>query len=177
MHDTWRLLVLWQVTANERAELSKVARNFSGPLLWLGIGRYCLHHLAYLYHGEPLLPLYALRMSKRFCCEFCLLNSSHVLSAFPCLCMGPISIASQKWSDKLLQLNTGPPTSSIYTNAMRISQLWACLLALCAIHVSATALTYKMQPNEKSCFFAWVDQKPAKIAFYFAVCRPFPHYI
>jgi hypothetical protein len=68
-----------------------------------------------------------------------------------------------------------PKTVSIspYTNAMRVSQLWACLLALYTIGVSATALTYKMQPNEKSCFFAWVDQKSAKIAFYFAVRLPF----
>jgi hypothetical protein len=35
--------------------------------------------------------------------------------------------------------------------------------------VSATALTYKLQANEKACFFANVEQKGAKIAFYFAV--------
>jgi len=34
---------------------------------------------------------------------------------------------------------------------------------------SATALTYKLAPNEKACFFANVEQKGAKIAFYFAV--------
>lgn len=72
-----------------KAELSKVARNFSGPLLWLGIGRYCLHHLAYLYHGEPLLPLYALRMSKRFCCEFLLVELLSRAFCIPLFVHGP----------------------------------------------------------------------------------------
>ena len=35
--------------------------------------------------------------------------------------------------------------------------------------VGATALTYKLTPNEKACFFTWVDAKAAKVAFYFAV--------
>ncbi|MCJ1246848.1 hypothetical protein MMC30_004057 [Trapelia coarctata] len=35
--------------------------------------------------------------------------------------------------------------------------------------VSATALTYKLAPNEKACFFTFVDQRNAKVAFYFAV--------
>ena len=34
---------------------------------------------------------------------------------------------------------------------------------------SATALTYKLAPNERACFFANVQQAGAKIAFYFAV--------
>lgn len=34
---------------------------------------------------------------------------------------------------------------------------------------SATALTYKLTPNEKACFFTDVQQQGAKIAFYFAV--------
>ena len=35
--------------------------------------------------------------------------------------------------------------------------------------VSATALTYKLAPNERACFFTHVGQKGAKVAFYFAV--------
>lgn len=35
--------------------------------------------------------------------------------------------------------------------------------------VSATALTYKLSPNEKACFFSYVEEKGAKLAFYFAV--------
>jgi hypothetical protein len=35
--------------------------------------------------------------------------------------------------------------------------------------VGATALTYKLEANEKACFYAWVDKVNEKIAFYFAV--------
>jgi hypothetical protein len=45
----------------------------------------------------------------------------------------------------------------------------ATLLSFLASHVSATALTYRMTPNEKSCFYAWVEEKGVKVAFYFAV--------
>jgi hypothetical protein len=58
------------------------------------------------------------------------------------------------------------------TSTMHFSSLWACVLALFATSISATALTYKLQPNEKACFFANVAQKGAKIAFYFAVRLP-----
>ncbi|EMC94233.1 hypothetical protein BAUCODRAFT_150425 [Baudoinia panamericana UAMH 10762] len=43
------------------------------------------------------------------------------------------------------------------------------LLALLTTSVSATALTYKFVPNEKECFYAYVDKQGAKVAFYFAV--------
>ncbi|KAL8826119.1 MAG: hypothetical protein Q9170_007526 [Blastenia crenularia] len=35
--------------------------------------------------------------------------------------------------------------------------------------ISATALTYKLQPNEKACFFSFADKQGLKLAFYFAV--------
>jgi len=35
--------------------------------------------------------------------------------------------------------------------------------------VKATALTYKIDANERACFYAWVDKVGEKIAFYFAV--------
>jgi hypothetical protein len=35
--------------------------------------------------------------------------------------------------------------------------------------VEATALTYKIDANEKGCFYAWVDKVGEKVAFYFAV--------
>jgi hypothetical protein len=41
--------------------------------------------------------------------------------------------------------------------------------AVLAPIVGATALTYRMLPHEKACFFADVQQKGAKVAFYFAV--------
>jgi hypothetical protein len=40
---------------------------------------------------------------------------------------------------------------------------------LLATLVSSTALTYKLAANEKACFFTQVDNKGAKVAFYFAV--------
>ena len=35
--------------------------------------------------------------------------------------------------------------------------------------VAATALTYKLGPNEKGCFYTTVEKQGAKVAFYFAV--------
>ncbi|RDI85037.1 hypothetical protein Vi05172_g5027 [Venturia inaequalis] len=52
---------------------------------------------------------------------------------------------------------------------MHFSTLWTAVLALFATSITATALTYKMHPHEKACFFTNVDNKGAKIAFYFAV--------
>ncbi|KAI5365283.1 Putative transmembrane emp24 domain-containing protein [Septoria linicola] len=43
------------------------------------------------------------------------------------------------------------------------------VLGLLTSYASATALTYKLTPNEKECFYAHVDQLNAKVAFYFAV--------
>ncbi|KAJ5280322.1 hypothetical protein N7478_005694 [Penicillium angulare] len=42
-------------------------------------------------------------------------------------------------------------------------------LASLASTVSATALTYRLEANEKACFYTEVDQTNAKVAFYFAV--------
>ncbi|KAI1943690.1 hypothetical protein LOZ66_000274 [Ophidiomyces ophidiicola] len=43
------------------------------------------------------------------------------------------------------------------------------LLAYAVSSVSATALTYKLDASEQACFYKWIAQPPAKIAFYFAV--------
>lgn len=42
------------------------------------------------------------------------------------------------------------------------------LLAYCTA-VYATALTYRLEAHEKACFFAQVENKGTKLAFYFAV--------
>ncbi|KAK1052835.1 hypothetical protein LTR74_016413, partial [Friedmanniomyces endolithicus] len=42
------------------------------------------------------------------------------------------------------------------------------LLSLLSTYASATALTYKLVPNEKECFYTHVSNAGAKIAFYFA---------
>ena len=57
---------------------------------------------------------------------------------------------------------------------MRLHLIAYGLLAYLTSLTSATALTYKLQANEKSCFYTMVEQKGAKIAFYFAVRHPFP---
>lgn len=57
---------------------------------------------------------------------------------------------------------------------MHAALLLSSLVAFFATAVSSTALTYKLAANEKSCFFAHVNQKAAKVAFYFAV-RLRPH--
>ena len=58
---------------------------------------------------------------------------------------------------------------NVITSNMR-SLLLSLGLLICTISfVSATALTYKLAPNEKACFFTYVEQKNAKVAFYFAV--------
>ncbi|KAF2646635.1 hypothetical protein P280DRAFT_387836 [Massarina eburnea CBS 473.64] len=43
------------------------------------------------------------------------------------------------------------------------------LLAYCTSLVYATALTYKLDAHERACFFANVEHKGTKVAFYFAV--------
>jgi len=52
---------------------------------------------------------------------------------------------------------------------MRVATLILGLLATAVSSVSATALTYKLDANEKACFYTQVDQQNVKVAFYFAV--------
>ncbi|OJJ48936.1 hypothetical protein ASPZODRAFT_129270 [Penicilliopsis zonata CBS 506.65] len=52
---------------------------------------------------------------------------------------------------------------------MRFAALLIGLLATFVSSVAATALTYKLEANEKACFYTNVEQKNTKVAFYFAV--------
>ena len=52
---------------------------------------------------------------------------------------------------------------------MRASLSILGLVAFVTSYASATALTYKLVPNEKECFYTHVDKQGAKVAFYFAV--------
>jgi hypothetical protein len=45
------------------------------------------------------------------------------------------------------------------------------LLASVISLTGATTLNYKLEANEKACFYAQVEQTNAKVAFYFAVRR------
>ncbi len=57
---------------------------------------------------------------------------------------------------------------------MRLPPILYGLVAYIFPLVTATALTYKLGPNEKACFFTYVEEKGAKLAFYFAVRLPSP---
>ncbi|CAN8095302.1 unnamed protein product [Discula destructiva] len=52
---------------------------------------------------------------------------------------------------------------------MQLTTLAYGLVALFISQASATALTYKLQANEKACFYAHNKEKSQKLAFYFAV--------
>lgn len=52
---------------------------------------------------------------------------------------------------------------------MRLATLAIGLLATFASNVAATALTYKLEANEKACFHSNVEHPNSKIAYYFAV--------
>lgn len=54
------------------------------------------------------------------------------------------------------------------TGIAQAAQLLLLCLALVQL-VSASALTTKVKPHSKSCFYAWADQRFEKIGFYFAV--------
>ena len=52
---------------------------------------------------------------------------------------------------------------------MRLLTLTFTLLPFLLPIISATALSYKLAPNEKACFYATVEEAGAKVAVYFAV--------
>ncbi|KAI8933297.1 hypothetical protein NX059_009922 [Plenodomus lindquistii] len=52
---------------------------------------------------------------------------------------------------------------------MRLLSTLLTLGATLATTVHATALTYRLEAHEKACFFAHVENKGTKVAFYFAV--------
>jgi hypothetical protein len=52
---------------------------------------------------------------------------------------------------------------------MRLPTIVAGLFACLITNVAATALTYKLDANEKACFHTTTKKQGEKIAFYFAV--------
>jgi hypothetical protein len=52
---------------------------------------------------------------------------------------------------------------------MRLLLLLAGIIACLISNVAATALTYKLDANEKACFYTVTKKDSEKIAFYFAV--------
>jgi hypothetical protein len=59
---------------------------------------------------------------------------------------------------------------------MRFTALLIGLLAYLVSSVTATALTYRLEANEKACFYKFVEQRNTKVAFYFAVRYKSPFY-
>ena len=71
-----------------------------------------------------------------------------------------------------LNYSTRGPTKVLQVQVddeMRLPLFLSALSACLPVFVSGTALTYKLAPNEKACFFAHVDTAGSKMAFYFAV--------
>ena len=56
---------------------------------------------------------------------------------------------------------------------MRMFLALTSLLAYFTSAAWATALTYRLDAHEKACFFANVEHKGTKVAFYFAVCQQY----
>jgi hypothetical protein len=59
--------------------------------------------------------------------------------------------------------------SGVGTTFVSLVGLVIWIVFLSPTSVNATALTYKIDANERGCFYAWVDKVGEKIAFYFAV--------
>ena len=97
------------------------------------------------------------------------------MSDVACLACLEVELLRDAPSSALARLPFGPhftaPDSRFRAADMRIHPLLYGLLAYMLSCASATALTYKLAPNEKACFFTYVEQKNAKVAFYFAVSQ------
>lgn len=77
-------------------------------------------------------------------------------------------LPTSKWPKFLTRINPiFPGQQSRSRDTMRFTLLAG--LASLASSVAATALTYRLEANEKACFYTNVDQANAKVAFYFAV--------
>lgn len=73
-----------------------------------------------------------------------------------------------KFGQLRLDLHHQTTTVKLPPLTMRLGPMVCGLVAFPLSLVSATALTYKLTPNEKACFFSYVEEKGAKLAFYFA---------
>lgn len=86
-----------------------------------------------------------------------------------------VGIATGELSKRALR----SPTTGTHFPTLRAMQLplLSCgLLAMLAVQATATALTYKLNANEKACFYTMTQTQNEKIAFYFAVRAPDPRW-
>ena len=68
-----------------------------------------------------------------------------------------------------LFISPSPTTPPLLSTMRLLAPALGLAAVLWSSAAAATALTYKLTPNEKACFFTWVEEKGAKVAFYFAV--------
>lgn len=75
------------------------------------------------------------------------------------------------WRQLVLNQPSSPARDNISHNTatMRLPTLLAGLFACLITDVAATALTYKLDANEKACFYTATKKEGEKVAFYFAV--------
>jgi len=74
-----------------------------------------------------------------------------------------------QFSDRVQRRESATDAKPTTTAKMQLPLISCGLLACLIAQVSATALTYKLQANEKACFYTSTKTKGEKIAFYFAV--------
>lgn len=81
----------------------------------------------------------------------------------------PTFVVDSCYEPKHDNSDNNPRSRSTPTATMRsFATIVSLLLAYCTA-VYATALTYRLDAHEKACFFANVEHKGTKVAFYFAV--------
>jgi hypothetical protein len=78
------------------------------------------------------------------------------------------SSLSRPSSSHLAVTTSHPEALSPLANMLVLFSLLTLFGTLSSL-TSATALTYKLTPNEKECFYTHVVKQGAKVAFYFAV--------
>ena len=81
--------------------------------------------------------------------------------------------AEDKVGPNVLLTRISSPNSTVPSRYTCLTMRFALFAGLASLvsSATATALTYRLEANEKACFFTNVEQSNAKVAFYFAV-RP-----
>jgi hypothetical protein len=101
-------------------------------------------------------------------CQVSAANVPHWSRAPPCT-ETPTFVVDSCYEPKYNNSDNNPRSRSTPTATMRsFATIVSLLLAYCTA-VYATALTYRLDAHEKACFFANVEHKGTKVAFYFAV--------
>ena len=78
--------------------------------------------------------------------------------------------AEDKVGPNVLLTRISSPSSTVPSRYICLTMRFALFAGLASLvsFATATALTYRLEANEKACFFTNVEQSNAKVAFYFA---------